>query len=138
MALNLKQQLAIQKGDLKPTVIGDETLLEYVHVSAINFAREFNSTHKVFDHEAYPKAAAYLQKMVGATAKAINSDSQYRTAAMVVMSSYIASHTSVTEEMLVNASQSAWEDFIDDNIKKTTEIFANVRLEEKQEYDGLS
>lgn len=138
MALNLKDQLRIQKGELKPAVIGDATLIEYVHVSAVNFAREFNSNHKIFDHETYPKAATYLQKMLGATAKAINSDSNYKIATMVVMASFIASFPTMTEEMYVNASQVDFEEFLDSYIKQTTELFANVRIEEKQEYDGLS
>lgn len=136
MALNLKQQLAIQKGELKPTAI-DGTLLEYVHVSAVNFARTFNSTHKVFDHEEKPRAAMYLQKMLSATAKAINSDSQYKIATMIVMASFIADFDTMTEQIFVNATQEQWENFIDSFIKQTTELFANVRLEEKAEYDSI-
>ena len=149
MALSLEEQLLVQRGELKPTAVED-SLIELVHASAINYARDFSTTYKQFDTvdgEGNPqnqKANSYLTKMLSASQRAITSDSAGRQALMVVMSSLIANVTElngqpidVTPELIQGASAQAWESFINSRIQIAFELFANVRIDEKAEYDAI-
>ena len=141
MALLLHDQLRIQNGTLKPEAVTDQ-LIETAHASSINFARDFQVGYKVFptvDGEGAPinqLATAYLNKMLSATSKAISSDSAAKVAVMVVISSYIA-ETVDTPEVIENLTESFWEMVIGQQMETTIELFANVRIEEKAEYDSL-
>ena len=149
MALSLKEQLLVQRLELKPTAVED-SLIELVHASAINYARDFSTTYKQFDTvdgEGNPqnqKANSYLTKMLSASQRAITSDSSGRQALMVVMSSMIANITEfngnsieITPELIQGASSEHWEQFINENIQRAFELFANVRIDEKAEYNNL-
>ena len=83
MALSLEEQLLVQRLELKPTAVED-SLIELVHASAINYSRDFSTTYKQFDTvdgEGNPqnqKANIYLTKMLSASQRAITSDSAGR------------------------------------------------------------
>lgn len=136
MPFNLKQQLAIQSGELKPTGI-DEPMIDYIHAASINFARVFQSTHKVFNEEDHSLAAAYLNKMLSATARAITGDSSSKNAALVIMVSFIAGHPTIVEQGFVNATQEEYESFINSYIEQSIELTANVKVDEKAAYGGI-
>ena len=142
MALSLEEQLLVQRLELKPTAVED-SLIELVHASAINYSRDFSTTYKQFDTvdgEGNPqnqKANSYLTKMLSASQRAITSDSAGRQALMVVMSSMIADVEIATPEVIEAATSAQWEAFIDSNIQRAFELFANVRIDEKAEYDAI-
>ena len=141
MSLSLHDQLRIQNGTLKPIAVSD-ALIETAHAASINFARDFQVGYKLFptvDGEGNPinqLATSYLNKMLSATSKAITSDSAAKVAVMVVVSSYIA-ETVDTVDVIENAPQSLWETVISGQMQTAVELFANIKQEEKAEYDSL-
>lgn len=142
--LNLKEQLEVQRGDLKPNSVEDK-LIEITHVSGINFARDFAVTYKVFptDDGGDPAqsintlASAYLSKMLSATNRMITADSSAIQSLNNVMASLIANENVATESVILNATLEQWEGFVNNNIHTAFELFAQVRQEEKTEYDAL-
>lgn len=141
MSLSLHNQLRIQNGKLKPNAVSD-ALIETAHAASINFARDFQVGYKLFptvDGEGNPinqLATSYLNKMLSATTKAITSDSSAKVAVMVVISSLVAGKD-YTVEQIEGATEAQWEGFVKINMQTAVELFANVKQEEKAEYDSL-
>lgn len=150
MGLTLTEQLRVIDGTLKPTVISDP-LISLTHASGVNAARDFNSGYKIFPTSEEvdngdgtftttpinTKASGYLSKMLSATAKMITSDSTGLNSLMIVMASLISKEEVVTPQVIEGATIAQWEGFINDHIKPAMELFANVRIDEKSEYDAL-
>lgn len=150
MALSLTEQLRVIDGTLKPTLVND-VLIDLTHASGVNFARDFNVSYKQFPtseevddgqggtitNPINTEANAYLNKMLGASAKMITSDSKGLTSLMVVMASLIAKVNIVTAPVIEDATEAQWEGFINDHIIEALELFASVRIDEKADYTAL-
>ena len=152
MALNLSEQLQVIQGTLKPTSV-DDLLIDLTHASGVNAARDFNTGYKLFpiieiiddpdnvgEFISVPintLASGYLNKMLSATAKMIAADSKGLISLMTVMASLMAELVSATPAFILGLTKDQWFGFINDNIITALELFANVRIEEKAEYDNL-
>jgi len=143
MALTTTEQLDLMGNVLKPTSIGDKTLMEYAHASGLNYARDFNPSHKNFaplgdtPTQAEKDANTYLDKMLSATAKMIISDSKSLAALNGIMASLISEVVSVTSNSIISATTSQWEGFINNNILEAIELLAGIRVQERIEYNLL-
>lgn len=156
MALNLSEQLQVISEDLKPDSVSD-LLIDLTHASGVNAAISFNTGYKLFpiteviDDPDNPGtditvsinelASSYLNKMLRATAKMISAESGGLESLRSVMASLISNavigQIEITAALIIGATPAEWYGFINNNIIKALELFANVRIEEKTEYDAL-
>lgn len=142
MSLDLKEQLDVQNGTLKPTSVEDG-ILELTQASGINYARDFMVSYKVFprvDIDGNPinvEAGRYIDKMVSACNQMIRAKSDGFNSLRISMASMIANVAQATPELIEGLSPDVWYDFINDNMESCVELFASVLIEEKTAYDAI-
>ena len=143
MALNLSEQLKVQRGELKPTIV-ENSLIELVHAAGINYAKDFAVTYKtaanltdIDGNPVNPLAFNYVSKMLSTGNRMITSDGKALQSLSNVIAAFISSLAVATTELIEGATEQQWEDFINQKIELAFELFAQVKQEEKTDYAGL-
>ena len=134
MALTALEQLKIVNGEegASPDTTDLRTL---VKATAFIKAAEFQQTYKDVDSETQPLAASYLNKLFALNRQIIRGNSDESLFRVIV--TIIGAVPGVTLAIVQAATDTQWEVFVADNIMRAMEIVADVRKDEKTEYDGI-
>ena len=133
MALTPTEQLRIISGNVKPP---ETDLLSLILQSSFIHSNEFYDTYKEFDESTYPLADRYRKRIFALIQEIIDGDlSVVRN--IMRMWVVILGETGYTIDQVEQATQTQWENFVLDQIDESIEYVAQVKRNEKSEYQNI-
>lgn len=134
MALTALQQLKLVNGldGASPDATDLRTL---VKASAYIYASNFYDTYKDFDGDVETLAKNYVNKIFSICKQVFKGGADLELFRIVVT---IIGKQPFSFAQIVGASDSQWEDFVADNIGEAFEKLADVRRDEKTQYEAIT